>query len=680
MKTQHRSGALSSKLAMPYLHLLIGNANVLPAVSTAAPPVALPAVYPPHTGASAATLYTVLRGSAVLRIAGRTTRLSANTALAVPAGTPIEVVPDPGAAVLPVPLAAVCPEGPGRERGGVGVGVARLAVPAHARIGLLHAFANSLGHLDGGGDSASPVPEQTAAASTSNSSERAPERSAPELSAPELSAPELSAPGQLTADLPTADLPIAPPAPRDLALQRFASLLTAEPGIELAAAAARTLPGWSLRTVQRRFFADTGWTAAAWARRHRICAAALLIADGRDLEWVAHEVGYRSLPALSRAFVAATGVTPGAWRHAAQARCLRPRDRAGVAQPGTNNAGTTRTGTARTDTARTSGARLGSACTGTAGNGTVHTAGAPSSAGDANDGCPADARLGAVAGGATHERRTWTRVNGSHVAVWAAIGSSELRVAGRTLELREGDAVVIPAGLPNELRVPPGSLLLPLGYRSVQTGPLGAPVRPAAVGGIAGFGGIEGFGDSGVLGDLGALGGFGAGEGSSDRGVYAKPGAAALLDAVLASYTRVGVRGVDPDAGVRAALSGATHELVSAGASLVGRVAGLCMREPELDLTAAAARLGCVEQAICAAVTTHTGLQFAAWRRLIRMTRARTQLGEGARPSTVSRALGYAHLPAFSRAFRAVHGAAPAALAAPTVAAPTGAAPLRGLR
>ncbi|WP_198141913.1 helix-turn-helix domain-containing protein [Leucobacter komagatae] len=479
---------------------MIGNDTVLPAVTL--PPVRL----------SEAMLYAVLRGSAAVTVGGSAHTVSAGSGLWVPAGELVGVTPASGAIVLPVPA------------GGSGQTLPALVrVPEHGNAGLLHAFAHALGHLDG---IRSPT--------------------------------QLEVRGASPEPLP------APPPPRDEALRAIVELLASAPGLGLAAAVEAAAPGWSPRTVQRRFQAETGWTLTAWARRQRIRIGAELISDGRDLEWVANRVGYESLAAFTRAFAEATGLTPGQGRAGSSAACM------------------------------------------------YETL----------------AELGRQPGQADGARRTWTRVNGAHVAVWSAIGCAELVVGGRTLALGAGEAVVIPAGTPNEFRIPVGTLLMPLGYRSAMTGPVGAPLRPARIGGVE------------------------------------QPG---MLEAILATYTRIGVVDVDPDRGFAAVLAGSERAAVTPESELLGRAANRFAREPELGLPAAAARLGTSERELCAAVASQTGEQFAAWLRLLRMTRARNQLGDGETPTEISRELGYAHLPAFSRAFRAVHGAGPTVLGVPNL-------------
>lgn len=54
-----------------------------------------------------------------------------------------------------------------------------------------------------------------------------------------------------------------------------------------------------------------------------------------------------------------------------------------------------------------------------------------------------------------------------------------------------------------------------------------------------------------------------------------------------------------------------------------------------------------------------TGMSFSRWRYAARMRIARDMLAGAAKPSTVARRLGYAHLPTFSSAFTRFHGLSP---------------------
>ncbi|MBC9953330.1 helix-turn-helix domain-containing protein [Leucobacter sp. cx-42] len=342
-------------------------------------------------------------------------------------------------------------------------------------------------------------------------------------------------------------------------LRACAEVLAARPELDVAEWLARSGLGWSQRNVQRNFLAETGMTLAGWLRRSRVVAAAKLIQEGRSLGWVAHHVGYQSVAGFIRAFTREVGATPGRWREAMLS------------------------GESRVHEARVVLPRV-------------------------------------VRG---HAQGTWVRANGAHVAVWAAVGGSRLMVCGRSIDLAEGQAAVIPAGMPNSLEIPPGSMVLPVGFRSGAAGGVGEPLVPAQLGDI------------------------------SDVRV---------LSMMLAAYTAVGAVGVDAEQGFREVLAGATVAEVTAGDAVLARFASMSARSPHLTNLELSGRLGLDERMLQRAVGERAGVSLAVLRRLLRMTGARHMLGSGAKPSEVSREVGYAHLPAFTRAFRAVHGAPPAEL------------------
>lgn len=452
------------------------------------------------------SLYAALRGSARFVAEGVAFDVDAGTALWAPAGTRLEVHPDPGAVLLPVP----------RVRGTAGVPITTPFADTQLH-GLLQDFSLALGHLDG---DRNPLAEVVA----------------------------------------HGPAPIAPPPdPRSSDLRELVDRLLSDPRLRPAEAVA----GWSLRTVQRRFSTETGLTITAWLRRARIAEAARLLVDGRDLEWVAHRVGYRSVAGFIRSFAEVTGRTPGRWRSG------------GAGYPG-----------------------------------------------------PGELRLPADAGAVA--RRTWSRVNGAHVAVWAAVGSSTISVGGRALTLHPGEAVVLPAGVPNEVRIPADSLLLPIGYRSGQSGAVGAPVAPARLGGLETLEPVE---------------------------------------SMLAAYTTIGAPGIGVSRGFDAVLNGSQRSETDDRDAVVAALASLIAREPHLELSSAAELLGRTERELTSVVRERAGSPMPSWRRMSRMTRARNGLGRGASPSELSRELGYAHLPAFSRAFREVHGSGPSTIRVPDLLA-----------
>ena len=450
-------------------------------------------------------LFAVLAGSARFRTTAGEVIVETGQGIWIAAGELLAIWVEDGDVVLPIPA--------------TGVGVvsgARVAVEDRLLPGLAQAFGGSLGYLDG-----APFPVEVHG-----------------LGGPAV--PEL-----------------VWPASRDL--RACAEVLAQQPEMDVAQWLERSALGWSQRTVQRNFLAETGLTLTGWLRRCRVVSAAKLIAQGRSLEWVAHKVGYQSLGGFIRAFSREVGVTPGQWREqiqvgegdAFEARIVIPRD----------------------------------VCANSSG--------------------------------------TWVRANGAHVAVWAAVGGSRLVLRDRVVEMAEGDAIVIPAGTPNSLEIPAGSVLLPIGFLSGAEGGVGAPLRPAHLGAIT---------------DV------------------------RLLSMMLAAYTAIGAVGQDSGAGFQEVLTRATYAEVSAGDAVLANFASMSARSPHLSNAELSRRLGVDERMLQRAMNQRAGVSLAVLRRLLRMTGARHMLGSGAKPSEVSREVGYAHLPAFTRAFRAVHGAPPAEL------------------
>ncbi|MFM9863482.1 MAG: AraC family transcriptional regulator [Micropepsaceae bacterium] len=69
--------------------------------------------------------------------------------------------------------------------------------------------------------------------------------------------------------------------------------------------------GLSVRTLERRFAAETGMTFGQWRRHGRFLRALRLLAEGRAVKAVARDAGYRSASAFVSAFSDTFGTTPG---------------------------------------------------------------------------------------------------------------------------------------------------------------------------------------------------------------------------------------------------------------------------------------------------------------------------------------------------------------------------------
>ncbi|WP_298040259.1 helix-turn-helix domain-containing protein [uncultured Microbacterium sp.] len=188
--------------------------------------------------------------------------------------------------------------------------------------------------------------------------------------------------------------------------------------------------------------------------------------------------------------------------------------------------------------------------------------------------------------------RTWPRVNGSHVAVWVVFGTAQASLGDRLLPLRAGQAIVLPAGVPNGIRIARGSLVLPVGYVSGRSIAVGGPVAACDIP-------AEDVGD--------------------------------MIRAVVAAYTTIRAAGTDPTAGFERVLDGSVRAPADAAVSALGAVASALavgdIAEP--GLADCAQWLGMPERGLSRIINAQTGATFAQWVRMSRMSRARVQLSGG---------------------------------------------------
>ncbi|MDQ0647269.1 AraC-like DNA-binding protein [Microbacterium natoriense] len=224
--------------------------------------------------------------------------------------------------------------------------------------------------------------------------------------------------------------------------------------------------------------------------------------------------------------------------------------------------------------------------------------------------------------------RTWLRVNGVHVAVWVARGAAVVKIGERQQRMIAGQAMVLPAGTPNSIQLFPGSLLLPVGYRPVRSKRTGAPIIPVVI-------------DHDDVLDL--------------------------VHAMVSAYTTVHPYASDSHAGFDRVWRLSTSEEPLGDDVCLSVLAGaISTGEVQTSLAECAHWAGLRERELSRIVNERAGMSFARWIRAVRMSSARAQLHRGVSASTVSRQLGYAHLPAFSRAFRQTHGLTPQSVLAST--------------
>ncbi|MDD3836899.1 MAG: helix-turn-helix domain-containing protein [Phenylobacterium sp.] len=108
--------------------------------------------------------------------------------------------------------------------------------------------------------------------------------------------------------------PLGLPLPKDPRARRLAEAFLADPGNAAPLAALAREAAAGLRTLQRRFAAETGLTLEAWRTRARLQHGLVQLADGASVTAAALEAGYASPSAFIAAFKAAFGVTPAKYR------------------------------------------------------------------------------------------------------------------------------------------------------------------------------------------------------------------------------------------------------------------------------------------------------------------------------------------------------------------------------
>ncbi len=100
----------------------------------------------------------------------------------------------------------------------------------------------------------------------------------------------------------------------DPRLARAINALHAEPAHAWTLEQLASVAGMSRARFAVRFRDVVGQTPLAYLADWRLALAQTLLRRGQPLELVAHQVGYASASALSRAFSARVGTTPGRWR------------------------------------------------------------------------------------------------------------------------------------------------------------------------------------------------------------------------------------------------------------------------------------------------------------------------------------------------------------------------------
>lgn len=446
-------------------------------------------------------LFWTMTGSSRVTVDDTTYDVHAGSSLRIPAGRRVAIETSAGTVAFPILLPRVDPADEQTV-------VTQAVVPPEWDDGLVHEFAWNLGYLRGNSPGPKVVHQSGNAAST------------------------------------------RPPLPSSVEMFDVAQAILRDPGAETSPAQHANSAGLSVRTMQRRFVAETGLTFTQWRIRARITASIDYLADGRRIGWVANRVGFDTTSGFTRAFTAAMGVSPRRYRAASipESELLSAPD------------------------------------------------------------IPAGS--------------TWARVNGAHVAVWMYRGRGTVRIGDHLQGLSEGEAIILPAGIRNSIDVDEGSLLLPLGFRSPH--------------------------------DLPTTGG---------RVRFTRADEPYLLHRFVSTYTTLRPRIFDSSSLFD--WIAASTESVVAQSSVASRLAATVARNPADSRTLAqwAAALGVDEAGLRRDFRTETGGAYPQWRALSRMTHARNLLHLGVAPSVVARRVGYAHVPAFSRAFLNAHGIRPGSFA-----------------
>jgi AraC-like DNA-binding protein len=113
-------------------------------------------------------------------------------------------------------------------------------------------------------------------------------------------------------------LPLSLTLPTDRPAARVAEAILADPGNNQPLDDIAASFGASLRTLQRRFLAETGMTLSEWRQLARLMVGAALLLDGKSVTEAALEAGYSGVSAFIHAFRGKLGQTPSGFRAAAE--------------------------------------------------------------------------------------------------------------------------------------------------------------------------------------------------------------------------------------------------------------------------------------------------------------------------------------------------------------------------
>lgn len=205
--------------------------------------------------------------------------------------------------------------------------------------------------------------------------------------------------------------------------------------------------------------------------------------------------------------------------------------------------------------------------------------------------------------------------------LWVYRGAVSFEIAGRRVALRRGDVLWLPQGMPHGIEIEEASILLPLGWK-----PAGRRLRV-----------------------------------DSPR-VVRMPDELTpyLLHTIVANHFLLRPPGHN-DQSFLEGLAPAGHPVPESAPQHLDAIVSAVIRNPadRRGLAEWAGDLAVDPVALRRDFAAVMGESFPRWRARARMSEARALMGGGHAPSAVARRLGYAHLPAFSKAFTAAHGIPP---------------------
>lgn len=104
--------------------------------------------------------------------------------------------------------------------------------------------------------------------------------------------------------------PVHLPEPRDARAKRLTALYYADPAERRSLASLAPLTGASVRTLERLFVNETGYSVGAWVQQLRLIFALEKIADGAPVGDAAFDVGFKNPSSFIAVFRQQFGTTP----------------------------------------------------------------------------------------------------------------------------------------------------------------------------------------------------------------------------------------------------------------------------------------------------------------------------------------------------------------------------------